>query len=307
MTIQQCKYILKIAECGSFNEAARQLFIAQSSLSVSVKALEQELGIRIFERSGNGVYLTAEGTEFVRYARQIAQQSDFISERYSENNLNQRLYISTQHYDFVADIFGELLNELEGSETACRFALREMKTYDVIHETETAFCDIGIIAIKGNDCSVMERYLGSRGLVFTPVLKALPHVFVRQEHPLARCSIIAAEDLKDFPYVSYEQGDHSNSFFAEEITGTYSSRQIEISDRASLMNVLLSTNSCTLGTGIMPSALNEGRIVSIPFESDDYYMIGYILRTDRNVSTLTEHFIEMLCRKAREIEHKEGE
>ena len=307
MTIQQCKYILKIAECGSFNEAARQLFIAQSSLSVSVKALEQELGIKIFERSGNGVYLTAEGTEFVRYARQIAEQSDFIMNRYTEGTLNQRLYISTQHYDFVADIFGSMLNEREDSDTAYRLALREMKTYDVIHETETAFCDIGIIAIKGNDFNVMERYLSSRGLTFTPVLKALPHVFMRQEHPLSRCSIITAEDLKHFPYVSYEQGEHNSSFFTEEITGTYSSRQVEISDRASLMNVLLSTNSCTLGTGIMPSALNQGRIVSIPFESDDYYSIGYLLRTDRNISPLTEHFIEMLCRKAKEIQSEEGE
>ncbi len=307
MTIQQCKQILKIAECGSFNEAARQLFIAQSSLSVSVKALEQELGIKIFERSGNGVYLTSEGTEFVRYARQIAEQSDFILEQYTQNTLNQRLFVSTQHYDFVADLFGELLNEKEASEGDYRFALREMKTYDVIHETETAFCDIGIIAIKGNDYSVMDRYLGSRGLTFTPVLKALPHVFVRQEHPLARCSVIVAEDLKGFPFVSYEQGEHNNSFFTEEISGMYSSRQVEISDRASLMNVLLSTNCCTLGTGIMPSALNQGRIVSIPFESDDYYIIGYILRTDRNISPLTEHFIEMLCRKSREILNKEGE
>ena len=43
MTIQQCKYVLKIAECGSFNEAAKQLFVAQSTLSVSVKSLEDEL------------------------------------------------------------------------------------------------------------------------------------------------------------------------------------------------------------------------------------------------------------------------
>ena len=109
MTIQQCKYILKIAECGSFNEAAKRLFVAQSSLSVSVKSLENELGIKIFERSGNGVYLTEEGTEFARYARQIAEQNDFILNRYSADNVSKRLYISTQHYDFVADIFVKLL------------------------------------------------------------------------------------------------------------------------------------------------------------------------------------------------------
>ena len=67
MTIQQCKYVMKIAKTGSFSEAAKQLFIAQSSLSISIKQLEQELGIKIFERSGNGVYLTNEGEEFARF------------------------------------------------------------------------------------------------------------------------------------------------------------------------------------------------------------------------------------------------
>ena len=67
MTIQQCKYVIEIAKSGSFSQASKQLFVAQSSLSVSVKSLEQELNIKIFERSGNGVCLTEEGAEFVKY------------------------------------------------------------------------------------------------------------------------------------------------------------------------------------------------------------------------------------------------
>ena len=55
MTIQQCKYVLEISKTGSFNEASKTLFIAQSSLSASIKSLETELGIKIFERSNNGV------------------------------------------------------------------------------------------------------------------------------------------------------------------------------------------------------------------------------------------------------------
>ncbi len=296
MTLQQCKYILKIAECGSLNEAAKQLFLAQSSLSVSVKSLEQELNIKIFERSGNGIFLTEEGAEFARYARQLTEQNDFILNRYAQNSLCERLYISTQHYDFVADIFGKLINETK--EKSYRFSLREMKTYDVIHETETAYCDIGIIAIKGNDNSVMERYLSKRGLTFTPVFKALPHIYVRKEHPIANQTIITAENLKDYPYVSYEQGEHSNSFFTEEIANIYSDKQVEISDRASLMNCLLATDCYTIGTGIMPSLLNIGRIVSIPFESDDFYTIGYVLRTDRKMSDMAKKFIDRMKKTA---------
>ena len=113
MTIQQCKYVLEIARAGSFSEAAKQLFIAQSSLSVSIKSLEQELGIKIFERSGNGVHLTDEGAEFVKYAACICESNDLIAERYSGNRLNQKLYIATQHYDFIADIFGNFLKNTD--------------------------------------------------------------------------------------------------------------------------------------------------------------------------------------------------
>ena len=294
MTIQQCKYVLKIAECGSFNEASKQLFIAQSSLSVSIKSLERELGIRIFDRSGNGVYLTAEGAEFARYARQIAEQNDFVLDRYSKDSVCGRMFVSTQHYDFVADVFSKLMNEIK--EERYRFSLREMKTYDVIRETENAYCDIGIIAIKANDYGIMERYITKRGLAFTPILKAPPHVYLRAGHPLAASVRLSSTELLRYPYVCYEQGEHDNSFFTEEMSNPGSEKRVEISDRASLMNVLLSTDSYTIGTGIMPSSLNEHRIIGIPFDSDDYYTIGYLLRSDRNPSTITKTFIEMLCK-----------
>lgn len=293
MTIQQCKYVVEIARCGSFNEAAKQLFVAQSSLSVSIKQLEQELGIKIFERSGNGVYLTDMGAEFVCYARQIVEQTEFVLDRYNGNEQSTHLYISTQHYDFVANIFGKLMNSVQ--EKQYRFSLREMKTYDVIRETENAFCDIGIIAMKGNDCSVMERYLNKRGIQFTPVREVPPHVFLRKDHPLAQGHIqLTAEQLKEYPYVTYEQGEHNPLFFSEELHQIPSQKQIQISDRATLMNVLLATDAFTVGTGIMPSELNDGRIVSIAFDSDDHYTIGYLLRADRKISDLTQQFIDLL-------------
>ena len=292
MTITQCKYVLKIAECGSFNEAAKQLFVAQSSLSVSVRQLEQEFDIKIFERSGNGVYLTEEGAEFVRYVKHIAEQNDFIVNRYTHKKLSKRLYVATQHYDFVADIFGKMLNETK--EDFFDFSLTEMRTYDVIRQVETAYCDIGIIAIKANDIGIMKRYLSNRDLQFTPFLEAFPHVFVRNNHPLSSKALITLKDLEKYPYVTYEQGDHNVSFFAEEIVDIHSDKHIAINDRATLMNALLSADCYTVGTGIMPSQLNEGRIISIPLESEDYYTIGYILRADINVSVLTKEFIKML-------------
>lgn len=299
MTIQQCKYVLEIAKFGSFSEAAKHLFVAQSSLSAGVKALEEELNIVIFERSVNGVYLTSDGTEFIRYATQIADQSDFVLDRYESEKDGKRLFISTQHYDFVADIFGKMLRN--AGREPYKFSLRETQTYKVIHEIATAYSDIGIIAIKGNDDLIMKRYLAKKGLRFTAILNALPHVYLRKDHPAACCGILNYDVLKDYPYVSYEQGEHNNSFFTEEITGAFSNQQIEISDRATLMNVLLSTDSYTVGTGLMPSALNNGNIVSVPLESNEFYTIGYILHTHRKISGLTEEFIKLLTESAKDI------
>lgn len=293
MTIQQCKYVLEILKRGSFNEAAKTLFIAQSSLSASVKALESELNIKIFERSNSGVILTDEGAEFVRYASCIAEQNDFIAGRYARENKCKNLHIATQHYDFVADIFTKMINSI--TDDVYKISLKETQTYNVIKEVENGYCDIGIIAIKSADYDIMNRFLGNKKLEFSPILKAKPHVFVRKEHLLSQKKYLSYAELKEFPFVSYEQGKHANSFFTEEITEEpIYDRHIEISDRASLMNVLLTTDCYTIGTGIMPSTLNEGKIISIPLESEDYYNIGYILHTDRRISDMTSEFIGLL-------------
>lgn len=293
MTIQQCKYVLEILKRGSFNEASKALFVAQSSLSASVKSLEEELHIKIFERSNSGIYLTGDGAEFVRYASHIVQQNDLVEEQYKIGNVYQKLRIVTQHYDFVADVFSKMLNAL--TDDAYRLVLKETRTYDVIKEVENGLSDVGIIAIKNTDYDMMNRFLSHKRIEFHLILKASPHIFVRKDHPLALSKHLTYEELKKFPFVSYEQGEYGDSIFAEEIMEASDiAKQIKISDRASLMNVLITTQSYTIGTGIMPSNLNEGKIISIPLTSDTYYNIGYILHTDRKRSVMTQNFVDML-------------
>ncbi len=301
MTVQQCKYVLEIAKSGSLNEAAKQLFIAQSSLSASVKQLEGELGIKIFERSNKGVYLTEQGAEFVRYAAQIVEQNEFVLGRYKNSADVKRLNIATQHYDFISDIFCKLLDESGGENY--RFSLREIKTYDMIHEVETAMSDIGVLAIGENDRELVERFLHKKGIVFTQFLKTSPCIFLNSSHPLAKNSSLSFEDLAPYPYVFYDQGANNASFFMEELTDEIiGESRIEISDRATLMNVLISSDAYTVGTGIMPSRLNEGKIVAVPLQTNETYSIGYIIQEERRKNELTERFIELLLAFAKEVE-----
>ena len=110
MTLQQLYYIITISETGSLNKASEILYIAQPSLTSSVKELEKELGITIFNRTGRGVTLTNDGVEFVSYARQLYGQYESILEKYgTAGTLKKKFGISTQHYSFAVKSFVEMV------------------------------------------------------------------------------------------------------------------------------------------------------------------------------------------------------
>lgn len=112
MRLQQLYYIIKIVECGSMNEASKQLYITQPSLSNAVKDLENEMGIAIFNRTPKGITLTKDGVEFLSYARQIVEQTSLLEDRYKNHNRNRDFFsVSSQHYAFVVNAFVSLLKK----------------------------------------------------------------------------------------------------------------------------------------------------------------------------------------------------
>ena len=78
MTLLQLKYVTVIAEKGTISEAAKELYISQPSLTAAVKELEKEFGITIFKRTNKGIIISAEGEEFLGYARQVLEQTSLI-------------------------------------------------------------------------------------------------------------------------------------------------------------------------------------------------------------------------------------
>ena len=75
MNLLHMKYVVEVADIGSVNKAAEKLYVGQSNLSRAIKELESNLGVAIFDRSAKGMALTPEGEIFVRYARDILEQS----------------------------------------------------------------------------------------------------------------------------------------------------------------------------------------------------------------------------------------
>ena len=81
ISLQQLKYFIEVARVGSINQAAEILFITQPSLSKAIKDIEAEVDLSLFQRSSKGISLTADGAEFLGYARQVVEQSDLLETR----------------------------------------------------------------------------------------------------------------------------------------------------------------------------------------------------------------------------------
>lgn len=296
MTLRQLQYIDTIAKKGSLTAAAQALFVSQPSLTASLHELEAELGITIFVRSRKGISLTPEGETFLGYARQILDQVSLVEEHYSGTETVRRHFcVSSQHYSFAVEAFVALLREYGGPRY--EFHMRETQTYDIIRDVAAVRSEIGVLYLNRFNEAVLRRTLAENGLVFTRLFRASPHVFLGAGNPLAKKKAVTMDDLRAYPRLSYEQGEHNSFYFAEEMQSTVESeREIVVCDRATLFNLLIGMNGYTICSGVINADLNGTEIVSRPLLVDDYMDVGYILPKDQKTGELTAAYIQnLLC------------
>ena len=297
MTLQQMRYAIAIAECGSLNKAAETLYIAQPSLSLSMQELERELGITIFNRSGRGVTLTQDGAEFLLYARQIYSQYESLLEKYGDSKkLKKKFGVSTQHYSFAVKAFVELVKSFDMLEYD--FAIRETKTRDVISDVASFKSEIGILYLSDFNRAAITKLLRTAGLEFHHLIDCRAYVYLWSGHPLAKKESIRLDELMDYPCLSFEQGDTSSFYFAEEIlsTGEYM-RTIKANDRATMLNLMVGLNGYTLCSGIICEELNGDSYIAVPFECDpnagsSVMEIGYVIKSNTILSVMGERYIQ---------------
>lgn len=300
MTLQQLKYIIKIVECGSITEAAKQLYIAQPSLSTAVKSLEEELGIEIFYRNAKGISLSIDGTEFLSYARQIIEQTELMEQRYMGKKPTKQLCsISTQHYAFAVNAFVETILGLDVDEY--KFTLRETRTYEIIEDVKNLRSEIGVLYFSDFNEKVLTNLLDENRLTFNFLFEATPHVFVSSKHPLSGNTSVTLEELDSYPFLAFEQGEYNSFYFSEEIISTVPRRKtIHVSDRATLFNLLIGLNGYTICSGILCSDLNGDNIVSVPLITDERMRIGWIANEKSHLSQLALEYVEKLKKTIRE-------
>ena len=284
LTLQQLRYFTAVATEGSISAAADLLYVSQPSMSSAMKELESRLGRTLLVRSAKGVTLTVEGAEFLGYARQVLEQVQLLEHRYLGRPPSRRLLgISTQHYSFSVDAFVRMV-QASGAEEY-EFSLRETRTEEIIEDVRTLRSEIGILYRNDFNRKVIDKLLRESRLVFHPLFLADPHIFISRTNPLASRRRATLEDLEDLPRLTFDQGANNSFYFAEEILSTLSSkREIRVSDRATIFNLMIGLGGYTISTGIISDELDPS-IVAIPLDIDERIEIGWI---DHAAIPLTE-------------------
>lgn len=297
MKLQHLKNLIKVVELGSISEAAKQMYVSQSSISSSIKKIEAEYGVIIFERTSKGVRLTREGEEILIDFERILLQIQYMEKKYSKNNNNsQRLCISSQHHINSLDAYLEVLETIE--ESNYRLGFLECKTQDILENIEKGISDIGVIYYTQKSKGAMVQELRNKNLIFNHIAYGKTHVYIRKEHPLSHKNKIRIHEIEPYPFITYDQIINSISIFTESNNRHYNIRKIiYANDRAVACAIIKSTDAYLVGSGYN----GDSGIVTIPLEDGDKIEIGWLSKLNFKLSGIYQEYISNLIKKYEKI------
>lgn len=295
MTLMQLKYVITVAESRSFSEAAKKLYISQPSLSCSVKDLEKELGMELFHRTSKGVTLSSEGKEFIGYAKQVSENYKLIEDKYLNREESRKKFsVSTQHYTFAVNAFIEVTKQFGMSEY--EFSISETTTYDVIEDVHRFSSEIGVLYLDDFNKDVLTKLFKEKDLEFHPLFECPVYVYLAKKHPLGEKKLITVDELEPYPNLDFDQGEHNAFYFSEEVMSTsVYKRLIRVTDRATILNMMIGLDGYTLCSGIICEDLNGDQYTAIKLDSDTKMTIGYLSRKGVSTSALADLYIQNLA------------
>ena len=295
MNINQIRYVLKVAASSSMREAATGLYVSQPALSASIRELEEELGILIFERTNKGISLTEDGREFLSYAKKVVAQYEVLEDRYiSVGRDKEQFSVSTQHYNFAIKSFTNVIKQFEPEKYV--FSIHETRTIEVLENVRDFRSEIGIVSYSGSNESLIKKLIREYQLEFTPVMRRETYIYFWKNHKLAKRKTVSLEELKEYPCIAFDQSDDSNFYLTEEAMADYDyDKLIKSDDRATTMELIATLGGYSIGSGMLSEedAILKG-LVSVKLKEEDPLVIGYIVRRGSKLSKYGEAYIEEL-------------
>lgn len=299
MNILHMKYAVEVAKQGSLNKAAETLLIAQPNISRSIKELEADLGISIFNRSAKGMELTPEGEEFIGYAQSILKQIDDVEMAYKHGSpKKQKFSISVPRACYISDAFAEFSKCL--SDDPAEIFYKETNSQRTINNVLNRDYKLGIIRYAENYDKYFKSMLEEKGLSYEMVAEFTYVLIMSRENPLAIKDEITFDDLT--PYIEIAHADPYvpslplSKVVKDELPDNID-RRIFIFERASQFD-LLSENPDTF-MWVSPASQKildrYGLVQKKCVDNKKVYKDVLIYREGYKLSKLDKQFITELC------------
>ncbi len=298
------KYAVEVAKAGSLSKASETLLIAQPNISRSIKELENDLGITIFERSAKGMFLTHDGEVFMNYAKSIISQIDAVEKFYKESTPDkQRFSISVPRASYISEAFAQFSKRVKSP--SCEIFYNETNSRRAIENILNNDYGLGIIRYAANHDDSFKTMLEEKGLNYELVTQFSYHLIMSKTHPLADRESISLNDLKDYieiahadPYVP----SLTLSKVLKEEQATGGDRKIYVFERASQFELLSENNETFMWISPVPTKMLEryNLIQRSCTENKRLYKDMLIYRNGYTLSPLDKEFMTILIQTRRQ-------
>lgn len=297
------KYAVEVARLGSLNKAAETLMIAQPNISRSIKELEADLGITIFQRSAKGMVLTPDGEEFMDYARDILGRIEKIEQSYRDGSHKKRRFsISVPRACYISAALTEFSKRIGEGDIEVYY--KETNSKKTIRKLIDGEYKLGIIRYSENYDKYYKTMLEEKGLNCELVAEFSYVLIMSRDNPLAQKEAITYSDLSD--YIEIAHADHyvptlsASKVFREELPDNIGKR-IFVFERASQFD-LLAGNPRTF-MWVSPASreiLERYNLIERVCEGNKkIYKDVLIYNKGYRLSALDKEFITALCEARR--------
>lgn len=303
MNLLHMKYALTVAKTGSLSKASEQLLIAVPNISRSIKELETDLKITIFDRTAKGMQLTVEGEEFLGFARGILEQIDQVESFYKHGApQKQKFSISVPRACYISEAFSQFSKYI--TKDAAEIFYKETNSQRTIHNILNHDYKLGIIRYAENYDKYFKSMLEEKALTYELVTEFSYSLIMSADSPLAQKDDITFNDLVDYIEIAhadpYVPSMPLSKVVKEELPDNVD-RRIFIFERASQFDLLSNNPETFMWVSPAPAKLlNRYNLVQKKCkENKKVYKDVLIYRNGYKLSELDKQFITELCESKR--------
>lgn len=303
MNILHMKYAVEVAKAGSLNKASETLLVATPNISRSIKELEGDLGISIFERTAKGVTLTLEGEEFISYAKELLSQIDQVENFYKKgSSKKQKFSISVPRACYISEAFSQFSKALSNDpaeifykETNSQRTIRNMLEHDY---------KLGIIRYAENYDKYFKTMLEEKGFCYEMVTEFSYSLIMSADSPLAQIEEITFDDLKGLIEIAhadpYVPSMPLSKVVKEELPDNID-RRIFIFERASQFDLLSNNPETFMWVSPAPESLLKryNLVQKKCVDNKKIYKDVLIYKNGYKLSKLDRQFMTELCEAKR--------